>query len=216
MLRRGLDPRHIAQSRACHANFDQSTCYLSSHACEPTGVALGHVLPSRQFSRRLWKLSWAIARRLQTYGEGPTFAFVPPETYHVTVYNRSHFERSEVFALSATELAAVDSAISEAQIGRIAIEFNGLVLTPEGRVIVRGFPHDDKLAQLRHCTARVLPTVDPAPPQLAHIKLGHLLVCPSRPQLRELTDFIAQCSYHVDARLTFEDVYTPLGRLGLG
>jgi hypothetical protein len=87
-------------------------------------------------------------------------------------------------SINPTELAAVDSAIHKAQIGRIAI--------------------------------RVLPTVDPAPPQLAHIKLGHLLVCPSRPQLRELTDFIAQCSYHVDARLTFEDVYTPLGRIGLG
>jgi hypothetical protein len=214
-LRRGIDARQVRESRISHSTVEGSTAFVSNHASEPTGVALGHALPSKRFTNRLWKLSCLIAHRLRQYADGPTFAFVRPASYHITVYNRSHFDRSEVFDLSPSEMGIVERAITEARIGGISIEFNGLVMTPEGRIIVRGFPQGDQLSLLRSCVAQAMPTVDSAPPQLAHIKLGHVLVCPSQSQIRELSDWLGQCGYHVDARLVFTDVYTPLGRLPL-
>src|SRR5262249_8529465 len=148
-------------------------------------------------------------------GTGHSFAFVPPSGYHVTVVNRTYFDDGEVFEMSPEENDAAARVITNARVGPVTIDFMGFLVSADGRLLVQGFPSDDALRRLRMALAQEVPVLSRRVPQLAHLKLGHFMVWQPREQLREILSWLATCSFHVNARVRFVDVYTPRTRVAL-
>jgi hypothetical protein len=120
-----------------------------------------------------------------------------------------------VFDLSPGERQLAERAIALSGEGPLAIDIDGFLLSSDGRLLVRGYALDERLFRLRRQLAEALPGDAGAPSTLVHIKLGHCLVCPTLPEVRELLDWLGRCGRHVSTRLVFEDVFTPAGRIAL-
>lgn len=213
--REGMDDAKLRASRARHALEERGRTFVSDDASNPTGIALGRALPNARVTRRFWRIAGLVARKLSSLAGGPCFAYVRADYYHVTVYNRSHFDHGIVHGLSRAEAELARAALEATQLGTIAIALNGLVLTRDGRLLVRGYPLDDGLARLRCALLDKLPSPPGAQPTLAHVKLGHLLAPLSLAQVRQLCDWLGRVSHQVSAQLAFADVYTPHGRIAL-
>jgi hypothetical protein len=211
----GIDKQKVVESKNNYSFTEGLRSYVKAEASEPTGVVLGHPLPDRNLPGRLWHISRLVERRLDALGTRPTFAYVSAPSYHLTIYSRSHFERGPVFHMNQPEKEQAERIISAARIGPITVELNGFLLAPDGRLLARGYPQDERLFQLRQLLAAELPKDGGNPSPLAPIKLGHFLVCPPLPQIRELLDWLGRCCHHLSTRVVFEDVYTPSGRIRL-
>src|SRR2546427_9219456 len=85
--RTGMDERKVSESRDKYSVAFGSELHVKVEASKPTGVALGHPLPDKNVSRRLWRLSKLIEHRFGMLGERPALALVPASFYHVTVYS---------------------------------------------------------------------------------------------------------------------------------
>jgi hypothetical protein len=213
--RAGLDDSKVRDSKLKYSVAREAETEVSLEAYRPTGVALGHPLPCLQTTRRLFRFAKLVERKLSQIAVRPCFAFVPPAAYHITLYNRSHFDHGPVFDISPDEQREAARVIDAANVGRITVELNGLLISSDGRLLVRGYPHDERIHHLRRRLGEALPS-DAGPPSiLAHIKLGHVLVCPALQEVREVLDWLDRCGHHVSKRLSFEDVFTPLGRVKL-
>lgn len=211
----GLDAAKVHDSKFKYAVAQGADMEVTVDAYRPTGVALGHPLPCAQTTQRLFRFAKLVERKLSQWGERPCFAFVPPAAYHITLYNRSHFDRGHVFDLCREEQRKAEQVIAAANAGRVIVDLNGFVVSSDGRLLARGYPQDETLFHLRRQLAGALPAGAAQPSVLAHVKLGHLLVCPSLQQVRELSDWLGRCSHHLSKRLVFEDAFTPLGRVML-
>ncbi|HEY5959010.1 MAG TPA: hypothetical protein VIV60_20765 [Polyangiaceae bacterium] len=213
--REGLSQRHVDDSRQRHSSTKDGVVFVTPDAYQPTGVALGHPLPDVRVTRRLWRLTRLIDRYLSSFGDAHPFAFVPSSSYHVTIYSRSHFDRGAVFDMERTEHEVVERLLSDAQIGSTAIDFHGMLLSKEGRVLVCGYPVDDGLWRIRDSFTGKVAMAGGNPPTTAHIKLGHVLIAPTLERVRKLSEFLDRCSQHVSERIVFADVFTPAGRISL-
>lgn len=211
----GIEEREVAQSRDRYCYQEGANFYLKPEATKPTGLALGHPLPDAKVARRLWLLSKAVEHKLAELGAFPTFAFVPPWGYHITIFNRSHFDREAVFDLNQREKAQAEQVIASVSTGPVIVDIDGLLLSSDGRLLVRGFPLDGRLFELRRGLTSVLPNAGGGTAPIAHLKLGDFLVCPSRERFREFLGWLGRCSQHLSHRLVFEDVYTPTGGIHL-
>ncbi len=146
----------------------------------------------------------------------PTFAFVPPDWYHVTLLNRAHFDvtaLSSITMMTENERRLAQDVIAKSDANPIMLHLNGLILTSTGRLIVPGFPSDDRMYELRSRLVEELPQLQINAPITAHIKLGHVLTKLNLAEFKKLLDYVALYEEHTSARLTFDDVYTPLGRI---
>ncbi len=220
--RRGLDAREIEESRNRLSFREGSICYLREVAYKPTGIAAGCPLPDRRFTRRLWQFSRLAERYLCALSNtvAPAFAFVPPDFYHVTLNNRTHFDVTKAslmegssHMLSDEERRSAQAIIDATGAGMLRLHFNGLILTPFGRLIVPGFPSDDRLYEIRARLKKDLPQLEVNVPRTAHIKLGHILVHLEGDRLKTFLNWVARCAQHIDARVAFGDLYTPTGRI---
>jgi hypothetical protein len=187
--RSGLDFSKIQDSKFKHCVERGAETEVTVDAYRPTGVALGHPLPCLQTTRRLYRLAKLV--------------------------DRSHFDHGPVFDITRHEQRQAAQVIAAANTGRVTIDFNGFLLSSDGRLLVRGYPQDERLFHLRQRLAEALPADAGPPSVLAHIKLGHVLVCPSLQQVRELSDWLGRCSHHLSKSLVFEDVFSPVERMKL-
>ena len=212
-------------------NFDEvnklvNLCYWSGikyfvddAACKPTGLALGCPLPDKNITNQLWQMANSFNSYLFSLSnyKDKNFAFVPPELYHITVINRSHFDISEVIVtISEAEKQKIQIIINQVVRGTIKIQLKGLILTSSGRLIVSGFPLDKILFLLRAKLTQLLPDLCIHTPPIATIKLGHILVPLDFEKTEQLLQWITQCRENIDAVLSFSDFYTPVGRITNG
>ncbi|MEW6738254.1 MAG: hypothetical protein AB1489_43675, partial [Acidobacteriota bacterium] len=161
--RQGLNTDEIFRSANQLSYLINGNWYLKDVAYQPTGIALGCPVPDKRIKEKLWRLSKLIANYIGQASDRqqPTFAFVPPDYYHITVLNRSHFDCSsdyrESLFLSETEKRISEDVI--AQVCRVPLVFhiNGLIITSAGRLIVPGFPNDDRIYKLRANLVKALP-----------------------------------------------------------
>lgn len=64
------------------------------------------------------------------------FAFVPPDSYHVTLVNRSHFGTdTKVKGMTKEEKEFTGKVIIKKDEGPIEVQFKGLILTTEGHLL---------------------------------------------------------------------------------
>jgi hypothetical protein len=145
----------------------------------------------------------------------PSFAYVPPKSYHITILNRSHYEYNKVVPLTLDERQAIGQFVSKLQLGKISVVTSGMFLTHTGRLFIKCLVFDDNILNLRTMLSQTYPQLRTNIPRLVHIKIGHLMRTPSREELLEFSPWLERLGYHVITRIDFADLYTPSGRIEL-
>ncbi len=214
--RLGLNHSHIQESRDILTDYHGRSPTLLPQAFAPTGVALGCPMPDKAVSRRLWELARLVA--IQTYRacgcREPGFSYVPPKWYHITLVNRTHFDKdNKIRELSEDEKIVLESVFHELRTGPLDVLLSGLRLTPEGRLIAIGIPMSQNTYALRNSMIAAIPELAVNLPVTYHVKLGHLITDLSNSQLATVLDYVARCGELLCAQAVFEDCYTPRGRI---
>lgn len=222
---KGLAPEPIEKSRTSLSHSVNGIQYLKKEAFLPTGLALGCPLDDGDLTRSLADLSHQATSYLSEVSKSrePTVAFVPAESYHITVLNRTYFESSsQVFPLSEKELQSAEETIRKLGIGCITIDARGLVLTSSGKILVCGYPSSDNLDKLRQKVAKSVQILESGKlvqplnnniPKGATIKLGHLLIPLSKLELGLFMDWLDRAGKDISHQLVFTDLYTQIRRV---
>ncbi|MBD3344045.1 MAG: hypothetical protein GF401_03175 [Chitinivibrionales bacterium] len=212
----GLKKKEVDRSAGELAVFNKGHYYLHTTAYKPTGLALGFPLPDPDFKENLWNISMEIKRHLRMFSPQSTklFAHVPPESYHVTIVNRKHFDNNDlVEPLSSSEKDRAENVIQKLQIGEVAVYFNGFIISNEGRVLVRGYVFDNRLFYLRKKLTEIGNIFKDRIPVGAHIKLGHVLIQLDKHELKTFNQRISYLSEQISALIKFNDCYTQQGQI---
>lgn len=215
--RQGLSAAGIEQSLREFAEVRNGFAWVKPIAYAPTGVALGSPLPDKHLSRYFWKIAQLVESKLRwrAYSSKPVFAYVPRESYHITILNRSHYDLSAVFPMNEDEFSLVKDSIAELNLEKIHVLSCGLVLTGAGKLFIKCLPVDDRILALREHLTKEIPFLRINTPRMIHIKLGHILAPIDKTQTCELLAWLQRLDQLVIGQLEFQDVYTPVGRIDL-
>jgi len=211
----GLIKSNIERSLNELCEEKENKFYLKPIAYRPTGVVLGCPLSNEYFIEKLWLLSQSFDSFLKSISDNNVrFAFVPSESYHITIVSHSHFDiDKKIDLITDIDKAKVNRVIKNNSQGAINIHFKGILLTPEGRLLIPGYPCDNNLYHLRKKLIESIPDLRANIPKVAHIKLGHMLIYVEDEKSKLLLDWIISFEKSISEKLTFEDVYTPIGRI---
>jgi 2'-5' RNA ligase len=213
--RNGLIKSNIKRSFSELCEKKENKYYLKSIAFRPTGVVLGCPLNNQNFIQKLWLLSESFDQYLKSISDNNArFAFVPSESYHITIVSHSHFDiDKQIDLMTDIDKEKVNIVIKNNSQGPISIDFKGILLTPEGRLLIPGYPCDNNLYHLRKKLTESVPELRANIPKVAHIKLGHMLIYVENEKSKLLLDWITFFGNTINEKLIFEDVYTPIGRI---
>ncbi len=211
----GLDNDWIKKNIDKLSYHEDGSNWVSESHYKPTGVALGCPLPNRNYIRRLWQISRLFEKIVTNYNcHGKSFAFVPPDFYHITVVNKTHYQNNlTIKPLTISEKEKAEDLINKSNIGPVKILFNGLVLSPRGALLVRGYHICNRIDQLRDILSKA--NLCSNIPMSAHIKLGHLITTIERDVLDKILYEISFLGDLTTSMLYFTDLYTPRGRIPL-
>jgi hypothetical protein len=214
---RGISEAAVEDCRARLAEQRDGRWFVKALAYQPTGVALGSPLPDHLAQNTFFRAACQVERWLQASGDpsAPAFAHVPPDWYHITVLNRSHYDVNEVVPMTAVEGQAVAASLRALSPGTVTVLSSGLQLSRTGRVFVRCLPVDEKILELRDHLAGIHPELRTNIPRLVHIKIGHLMKSLTRDEQARFCLYLNRLGNCTLARLDFPDVFTPLRRVSL-
>jgi len=215
--RKGISSAALETCRTTLVEQREKQWYIKSLAYQPTGLALGCPLPNI----RDQKLFFHAARLIGKWVQGgddpacPAFAHVPPESFHITIVNRSHYQFNEIVSLTVDERNAIQAVVARLNIKRISVVTSGILLTHTGRIFIKCLPLDDNIFHLRALLAESFPLLRTNIPRLVHIKIGHLLTPIEDRDLPGFVSWLERLGNHIIARLDFTDLFTPAGRIEL-
>ena len=212
---RGLDAEQIQLSADRYRERSAGRDFVTPDAYRPTGAALGCPLPDDGVSRKVSLVSEELERFLRKAHPAARswFAFVPANSYHVTVVNRGHYDTSKVVSLDDATRRRLAAVVGNYP--AIALDLAGIALTRQGRVIVKCIPRGDDLAMLRELIVRRIPELAENVPRTAHIKLGHVLLSLTAEEVSAFIGFAKSFDDVVRGTLLFHDLFTPAGRIPL-
>lgn len=214
----GLNENEVRRSKEDLCFQADNKYILESITYKPTGVALGHPLPDQDMTENLWEISNSVEQYLRdiNHESDKCFAFVPKDSYHITLVNYSHFDCDKnITSITQNEIEKVRQAISKLNIDSVKIQFNGLIITSSGRLILQGFPTDDRFYRLRQTLYENVTELRVNTPKTAHVKSGHILTQLSLSESESLFQKVVKLGTGVNFSLTFDDVYTPVERIAL-
>ena len=211
----GLDAEQVGLSADRYRERRAGRDFVTPDAYRPTGAALGCPLPDDGVSRKLSVIAEELERFLRrARPDAPSwFAFVPANSYHVTVVNRGHYDTSEVVSLDASMQRNLAGVVGKYP--SITLDLAGIALTRQGRVIVKCVPRSDELVLLRELIVSRIPELAENVPRTAHIKLGHVLVPLIAEELSAFIAFAKSLDEAARGALVFRDLFTPAGRVPL-
>ncbi len=217
-LEKGFNPAEIIKAVAL-SYMDGGTCWVDESAFQPTGVALGCPLPDSQFSEQLHRTAKLVAGELAPFFVPgfPVFAFVPSQSYHVTLVNYSHFDctqvKENIISLDLTAFRLIENYFQTHIHHRPQIQFQGLVLTKAGRLIVPGFAVDRTPFIIRSDLVRLVAQFSTNLPRTLHIKLGHCLRHLDGAVQQECQKIIDRHGRTIDKILPFTDIHTSFSNI---
>ena len=218
MHRLGLDRATIVENYQTLTEHRLDGCFLKTEAYQPTGIALGCPLPSRE-TRILLNASRMVdawLRKHTSSNQAEMLSFVPSESYHITILNRTHYEVSPTYILlTDNEQVEIARFVSSLELGFISVITCGLLLTRSGRLFVRCLPVDDRILHLRQKLMDSFPQLRIKAPIMIHMKLAHLAIPLNDEQLLAFFAWMRRLDQYVSMRLDFHDLHTPTGRISL-
>ena len=224
--RDGIPSENARRSLVNDSRVMDGRFFLRVHAFKPTGVALGYPLPSRRLEATFSALCDNAEEILQRIcgNCGPVLSRVPPEAYHITLVNRTHFDdgRSKVRPMTRAEKAQAERIVCEQECGSIAVRYRGLLATKSGRLMVPALLDDTRVFRLKDALRdgvlggrRRQPVLAAKYPVHTLTKLGHIVVPLEGVRLRRFLDWLREEGAKIDASARFTDAYTQLGRIPL-
>jgi hypothetical protein len=192
----------------------------------PTGVALGYPLPSRSLEMAFSALCDRAEEFLWNLcGNGAqVLSRVPPEAYHITLVNRTHFDegRSKVHPMSQAEKEQTERIIREQECGPVAVRYRGLLAAKSGRLMTPAHMDDTRVFRLKEALRdgvlggrRRQPVLKANYPVHTLTKLAHIVVPLEGVRLRRFLDWLHEEGAKIDVSARFTDAYTQLGRIPL-
>ena len=214
---KGISKEAVETSRTTLVERQNNQWYIKPIAFLPTGVALGCPLPQLRVQKLLYRAAKLIGKWVQGNDDPtrPAFAYVPSESYHITIVNRSHYEFNEVLPLTLDEKIVIEHAVTQLNIKRVSVVTSGIFLTHTGRIFIKCLVLDDNIFNMRNLLAKTLPQLQVNIPRLVYIKLGHLLKPLNDQELLGFNAWLERLENYVIARLDFTDLYTPAGKIEL-
>lgn len=149
----GLEASEIDATLALSTRIKDGSAWLKSRAFKPTGVALGCPLPDRLCQEALQRLAVQVDMKLRYLRKinKPAFAAVPPDSYHITLANYDHFDLRDnggpVSRLRPSHKSIIEKLIATEEYGHLRFRLSGVVLTRQGRLMIRG--HAETLTEPR-------------------------------------------------------------------
>ena len=213
----GISLEAVETCQKTLVNFQNGRWFLKPIAFLPTGVALGCPLPEKRTQKLFYRVAELTEKWFQSTGDVtfPSFAYVPPQSYHITIVNRSHYEFNDVVPLTGDEKRTFEKAILKLNIRKISVVTQGLFLTHTGRLFIKCLALDDEILNLRSFLAESFPQLQTNVPRLVHIKIGHLMKALNKKELVEFYAWLERLGHYTISRLDFSDLYTPVGRIEL-
>lgn len=184
--------------------------YLKPKAYFPTGLALGCPIISTLAQGCIQKITNRLLEVEKKYNS-IHFAMVPFGALHITILNYSHYSSNKkVRPLPSYLLEVIKDILSKLGIASITIEFNKVIVTSSGAVIIAGYPIGDSFFIIRNEIRNELDAFNGQKPNTVHIKIGQYFIS-SFPevQLKSLSNDIKQLQLVVNFRVNFKKIFTP-------
>jgi len=209
----GLDAEQVQLSADRYRERSAGGDMVTPDAYSPTGAALGCPLPDDGVSRKLSLVAEELEHFLRRAHPDARswFAFVPANSYHVTVVNRGHYDTSEIISVDTSMRRHLAGVVEKYP--SITLDLAGIALTRQGRVLAKCLPRSDDLVILRQLIVSRIPELAENVPRTAHIKLGHVLLPLTAEQISEFVGFAKSFDEVLRGALLFHDLFTPAGRV---
>lgn len=217
VAQKGISHDAIETCRNTLVDYQDGKWFLKPIAFLPTGVAMGCPLPQLHFQKLFYRAAQLIEKWIRGTAKTdiPVFAYVPPQSYHITIVNRSHYEFNAVVPLTIDEKNTVEDIVSKLQIKQVTVATSGFFLTHTGRLFIKCLVLDDAILNLRNAIAESYPQFRINIPRLVHIKIGHLMKELNKQELLEFTVWLERLGHYSISKIDFLDLYTPVGRIEL-
>jgi hypothetical protein len=215
VAKKGISRDAIETCRTTLVDYQEGKWFLKPTAFLPTGVAMGCPLPQLHLQKLFYRSAELIEKWIRGVDDPtlPVFAYVPPQSYHITIVNRSHYEFNAVVPLTIDERDKVESVVSKLRIKQVTVATSGFFLTHTGRLFVKCLVLDDAILKLRTTISETYPQFRINIPRLIHIKIGHLMKGLNKQELLEFTVWLERLGHYSISRIDFTDLYTPAGRI---
>ncbi len=215
VAQKGISQDALDTCRKTLVDYQDGKWFLKPIAYLPTGVAMGCPLPQLHSQKIFYQAAQLIEKWVHGANDPslPVFAYVPPQSYHITIVNRSHYEFNDVVPLTIDEKNKVENTIAKLKINQVSVATSGYFLTHTGRLFVKCLVLDDTVLDLRTVIAESHPQFRTNIPRLVHIKIGHLMKNFKKQELLEFTAWLERLGHYSISRIDFRDLYTPAGRI---
>lgn len=170
----GLNP---IKQREIQNNFfvkdKTSNLWVGNEAIwKPTGVVFGYPFPE-DFVRKVEVLKKVVQKELSL--EDSDMWSVEPDKKHTTVVSYSHFSEDglNLRKIPQDQLSAVKDTAEK--FSPISVDYNGLVITDSGAVLVKGFVDNEELFHLRKTLLETVDGITQKVQDTAHITLMYVM-----------------------------------------
>lgn len=203
----------------------KNNLFLKTYAFKPTGVAIGCPLPfnvQKTFSTVCDQIDYFLKSEFLL--KSPVISRVPPNYYHITLVNRTHFSlkgaKNKVHPLNSHEKSQVDHIVQQSNFCPIIINYQGLLINKEGRLLIPAYPINNNIENLKIALRDGV--VDGRKKQpvfkqhfsiLLWTKLAHIVVPIEQSKALQLLQFIQKIGSEINFKIEFHDVYTQRGRV---
>ena len=169
------------------------TPWLDERFYLPTGLAFGMPLPPDLERAALSLLDELLGRvGIGSQAGEVGVVRVPTGCLHVTLLSKSHYTQTDgvLSFIEPEEVRRAAEALRDLPSRPVEIRFRGLLVCPEGRVMIPGYPSDDTLFRIREAIRRALGERQYYTSRMAHMKLAHLVGHPAPEHVQALRDAV--------------------------
>lgn len=168
----GVDPRRIEEIRQTFFVFTNDRWVAHEAFWKPTGIVFGFPFTT-ELQERFASLRSEI---LDKTGLSKTQYWLPTtDQLHATVVSYSHYSEAGMSLVSLPEEEVPKAKQIIAAFQPIPITFEGVLITTDGSVLVKGFTDDENLFMLRDELQKGISRISQKPQNFIHVKVAQLL-----------------------------------------
>lgn len=169
----GVDSQRIEEIRRTFFAFTSDRWRAHEAFWRPTGIVFGFPF-SPELQERFGSLGSEILDRI---GLSEAQYWMPtPDQLHATVVSYSHYSEAGMNLISLPEKEVSKAKQIVAGFQPIAITFEGVLITTDGSVLVKGFTDDENLFVLRDKLQKGISGISQKPQNFVHVKVAQLLI----------------------------------------
>lgn len=169
---RGVDSQRIEEIKRTFFAFTGDRWRAHEAFWKPTGIVFGFPF-TIELQERFASLRSEI---LDKIGLSETQYWLPtPDQLHTTVVSYSHYSEAGMSLVSFPEEEVARAKQIVAAFQPITTTFEGVLITTDGSILVKGFTGDEDLFELREKLQKGISRISQKPQNFIHVKVAQLL-----------------------------------------